>query len=376
MQRGLLMRGGAEDEGTSSSDDSDDVDCLERRAAKRARGGGVPLSASQSSEEGPIAPPTSPVPSSSSSNPGRRGGPRGNSIWADVLTEQSLASGLSAAAGASVRDSKDIVPRDVESFPLPAHLLNRPKPKHKPNSFHQHHHQHRQHNQAKPGKQPSSKDEDEKEEGEMEEGDADGDGNDEPFHNDHTEAPEPLSQEGKGKRHRNRGKGSKERKARNKEAPKPVGELTLKEDANPILLAGAMAEALSEPKVELIEKVLEEVGAAKAIQVFHETAKVQTKGGMRTLRGDRLRTPGGVFLFLVREDSAVSAPAKHRLFVEEKGKERKFAKVKRSLADPNKTFDQILAETKQALLVSKTQDQAMEEETPAQSEELPIQQTT
>jgi len=70
---------------------------------------------------------------------------------------------------------------------------------------------------------------------------------------------------------------------------------------NTSALGKQLAEILSEPKRELVIGVLDLVGGQIALELFSKTKSIEAAGGMMIKNGDRRRTPGGVFLHLLRE---------------------------------------------------------------------------
>lgn len=62
----------------------------------------------------------------------------------------------------------------------------------------------------------------------------------------------------------------------------------------------------------LIHKITEFLGVERTKEFYKLTQKIESSGGVMTARGSRRRTPGGVFLFLVKNN--VSAVEKELLF--------------------------------------------------------------
>jgi hypothetical protein len=62
-----------------------------------------------------------------------------------------------------------------------------------------------------------------------------------------------------------------------------------------------LAHKLCEPKVGLIVGVVELLGVDMAKELFSQTRDAELKGGMMIKNGERRRTPGGVFLQLLRD---------------------------------------------------------------------------
>ncbi|KAM4523074.1 phosphorylated adapter RNA export protein [Fundulus diaphanus] len=88
-----------------------------------------------------------------------------------------------------------------------------------------------------------------------------------------------------------------------------------------------IAYRLQEPKKDLIERVVQVVGKKKAIELLGETATLEENGGMYTMDGSRRRTPGGVFLNLLKNTPSVSRSQMKKIFFEEHQKDYKSKKA-------------------------------------------------
>ncbi|KAI4882665.1 hypothetical protein NFI96_014653, partial [Prochilodus magdalenae] len=89
---------------------------------------------------------------------------------------------------------------------------------------------------------------------------------------------------------------------------------------------------LMEPKKELIERVVKVIGPKKAIELLAETATIEQSGGLYTVDGSRRRTPGGVYLNLLKNTPSISHDQIKEIFCEENQKEvssKKAAKKRR-----------------------------------------------
>ena len=62
-----------------------------------------------------------------------------------------------------------------------------------------------------------------------------------------------------------------------------------------------LAAVLHEPKSVLLARVLGTRGEHRCVAILAEALTCEAEGGMRTTDGSRRRSPGGVFLHLVRE---------------------------------------------------------------------------
>jgi hypothetical protein len=63
----------------------------------------------------------------------------------------------------------------------------------------------------------------------------------------------------------------------------------------------AIARALHEPKVGLLQKLADHVGIDKVEELYQRTLEIEAAGGMTTSNGKRRRTAGGVLFQLTRE---------------------------------------------------------------------------
>ncbi|XP_023276159.1 phosphorylated adapter RNA export protein [Seriola lalandi dorsalis] len=88
-----------------------------------------------------------------------------------------------------------------------------------------------------------------------------------------------------------------------------------------------IAHRLQEPKKELIERVVTVVGKKKAIELLGETATLEENGGVYTMDGSRRRTPGGVYLNLLKNTPSITKAQIRKIFFEEHQKEYKSKKA-------------------------------------------------
>ncbi|KAK9871871.1 hypothetical protein WA026_015118 [Henosepilachna vigintioctopunctata] len=94
-------------------------------------------------------------------------------------------------------------------------------------------------------------------------------------------------------------------------------------------IARDIANKLYEQKEELILKVLSAIGKEKCFDIFKETKETEANGGMLIMNETRRRTPGGVFLYLVRCDESITRKQKDEIFNDERNKHKKNLKEKR-----------------------------------------------
>lgn len=75
-----------------------------------------------------------------------------------------------------------------------------------------------------------------------------------------------------------------------------------------------MASALEEEKSDLIVKVVSVIGKETSLNIFKITQKIEREGGMLTMMKNRRRTPGGVFLFLLKTSTKIDEDLKKEIF--------------------------------------------------------------
>ncbi|KAJ8925569.1 hypothetical protein NQ315_009409 [Exocentrus adspersus] len=105
-------------------------------------------------------------------------------------------------------------------------------------------------------------------------------------------------------------------------------DLTVDLNNSPEEIAKDMANKLCEEREDLILKVINVMGKQKTLDIFNETKKIEEEGGMLIMNQTRRRTPGGVFLYLVRHDYHITLDQKQKIFNEEKQRSKKNAKQK------------------------------------------------
>lgn len=88
-----------------------------------------------------------------------------------------------------------------------------------------------------------------------------------------------------------------------------------------------IAYRLQEPKKELIARVVKVVGKKKALELLGETATLEESGGVYTMDGSRRRTPGGVYLNLLKNTPSITKAQIKQIFFEEQVKEYKSKKA-------------------------------------------------
>lgn len=127
------------------------------------------------------------------------------------------------------------------------------------------------------------------------------------------------------------GDAKRKRSAKERLGPKAVmdikGRYEITEDDPEDKVADEIAHRLQEPKTDLIERVVAVVGKKKAIELLGETATLEETGGVYTMDGSRRRTPGGVFLNLLKNTPSITKSQIKKIFLEEQQKECKSKKA-------------------------------------------------
>lgn len=125
-------------------------------------------------------------------------------------------------------------------------------------------------------------------------------------------------------------------------------------------IARDLANKLCEEKEDLIYKIVNVAGKEKAIHVFNEVKRIENEGGMLIMNQSRRRTPGGVYLFLIKHDNNLTQEQHSLIFEDErqryrdetkKKKKKKVDRMKQQIAASRKHLPELL--TKAELCVQK-----------------------
>lgn len=144
---------------------------------------------------------------------------------------------------------------------------------------------------------------------------------------------EQLEEYMKGRNSDERPGGDAKRKRSAKERLGPRAEMDVKgryeitEDDSEDTVVDEIAYRLQEPKKDLIERVVKVLGTKKAIELLGETATLEECGGVYTLDGSRRRTPGGVYLNLLKNTPSITKAQVRKIFLDEQHKEIKNKKA-------------------------------------------------
>lgn len=109
-------------------------------------------------------------------------------------------------------------------------------------------------------------------------------------------------------------------------APRHILDLNVALECDHGAFAAELANKLCEEKDDLMLRVVNILGKEIPAKLFKETQKIEADGGMLIMNGARRRTPGGVFLFLLKHNEEINKEDKKAIFFEDKKaaiKERK-----------------------------------------------------
>ncbi|KAM6985279.1 phosphorylated adapter RNA export protein [Aplochiton taeniatus] len=88
-----------------------------------------------------------------------------------------------------------------------------------------------------------------------------------------------------------------------------------------------IAYRLQEPKKDLIERVVKTIGTKKSIELLGETSTLEENGGVYTMDGSRRRTPGGVYLNLLKNTPSITKAQIKEIFFDVNQQEYKNKKT-------------------------------------------------
>lgn len=109
-------------------------------------------------------------------------------------------------------------------------------------------------------------------------------------------------------------------------------------------IAQDIAMKLYEEKDDLLLHAINTIGSEIPMKLFAETQKIELDGGMMTMDGYRRRTPGGVFLFLLKHCTEITKEQKKIIFYDDK---KKFEKKRKNSHESKR--DQKVEQLKKSL---------------------------
>lgn len=103
-----------------------------------------------------------------------------------------------------------------------------------------------------------------------------------------------------------------------KSSPKILPDLSSTLDCSDEEFGREMAQILEEEKCDLILKVVSVIGKRESLNLFKTTQNIEAHGGMLTMMKNRRRTPGGIFLFLLKTSDKIDEDLKREIFNSER----------------------------------------------------------
>ncbi|CRL06708.1 CLUMA_CG019540, isoform A [Clunio marinus] len=132
----------------------------------------------------------------------------------------------------------------------------------------------------------------------------------------------------------------KQRRKQRNTSPRILSDLSLGFNSTDEEFGIEMAQKLEEEKSELIVKVVSVIGKEASLNLFKITQKIEVEGGMMTMMKNRRRTPGGIFLFLLKTSDKIDEELKKKIFDSERKSiektivERKMSSEQSEAKDP------------------------------------------
>nr|XP_022909316.1 phosphorylated adapter RNA export protein [Onthophagus taurus] len=112
-------------------------------------------------------------------------------------------------------------------------------------------------------------------------------------------------------------------------APRILMDLIINEGNTCEEIARELANKLSETKEDLLLKIVNVLGVEKSVKIFMEVKRIEAEGGMLIMNQSRRRTPGGVYLFLVKHDDNLTREQRDTIFEEERQKSKQLINMQK-----------------------------------------------
>lgn len=93
--------------------------------------------------------------------------------------------------------------------------------------------------------------------------------------------------------------------------------LEVEKKTDPMIVGREIAYRLQEKKMQLIGHVVRVIGFTLSMEVFSETKKICKSGGLKVDNGERKRSPGGIFLYILKNRGYASATQMKEIFKSE-----------------------------------------------------------
>lgn len=92
-----------------------------------------------------------------------------------------------------------------------------------------------------------------------------------------------------------------------------------------------IARCLKEPNHEVISRCVRVLGKKKSLELLYATQDIIDNGGMLTADGKRYRTPGGIYLQLVKVDETILKCQRSQILIKELYQKQRKNQIKRSV---------------------------------------------
>ncbi|XP_067630810.1 phosphorylated adapter RNA export protein [Eurosta solidaginis] len=118
--------------------------------------------------------------------------------------------------------------------------------------------------------------------------------------------------------------------------PRHILDLEPLEGRDPADVAREMSNKLHEERDDLLVRIVDVLGTKLPVEIYKETQRIEFDGGMMIMNGKRRRTPGGVFLFLLKNHESLTPEEHKAIFSEDRQKTNKWRKEMEALSRDRK----------------------------------------
>ncbi|CAH8552092.1 unnamed protein product [Schistosoma mattheei] len=101
-------------------------------------------------------------------------------------------------------------------------------------------------------------------------------------------------------------------------------------DSPPDLVAETITNLLKEPNEDLIKRTVDILGVQRALEFYYLTEDIENNGGLYLMDGSRRRSPGGVYLNLIKHSYSVKKEEKKLIFLIDRQMKDKLKRARRN----------------------------------------------
>jgi phosphorylated adapter RNA export protein len=94
-----------------------------------------------------------------------------------------------------------------------------------------------------------------------------------------------------------------------------------------------ITKCLKEPNLEVISRCVRVLGKKKSLELLYATQDIIENGGMLTADGKRYRTPGGIYLQLVKVDETILKCQRNQILIKELYQKKRRNQIKRLISN-------------------------------------------